>query len=385
MRLAYVAYIFFDKNLGVRKKLISQMKIFSKYFDSYLFTLEKNELIVYNGDWQVEKSILIPDVYLFSENDSFLVKVFKVLERTKWFFETVNRELKDFDITYIRAFLPVKEAMGLLKDLKKKNTKIIFEYPTYPFGHEFFKTYGPVFFLMYYPRYKRVNNLVDLIVTFGEKKGADSGKFITLSNGVDFSDIPLKKPAPDYDVLNLIGVARLRYWHGYDRVIKGLERYYRDNPEKKVYFHIVGDGPELPKLKRLTEELRMEEHVIFHGLKYGEELNRIFDIAHVAVASLGMHRSKLITGNTLKVREYCARGIPFIVGYRDVDFPEDFPFSLRVEPNDSPIDIQKVVSFYEKLKKNYPNHSLLMRKYAEEKLSWEAKMKPLIEKILNMR
>jgi hypothetical protein len=68
-----------------------------------------------------------------------------------------------------------------------------------------------------------------------------------------------------------------------------------------------------------------------------------------------------------------------------VDFPEDFPFSLRVEPNDSPIDIQKVVSFYEKLKKNYPNHSLLMRKYAEEKLSWEAKMKPLIEKILNMR
>jgi glycosyltransferase involved in cell wall biosynthesis len=128
---------------------------------------------------------------------------------------------------------------------------------------------------MYYPRYKRVNNLVDLIVTFGEKKGADSGKFITLSNGVDFSDIPLKKPAPDYDVLNLIGVARLRYWHGYDRVIKGLERYYRDNPEKKVYFHIVGDGPELPKLKRLTEELRMEEHVIFHGLKGTEQ-----DIRH---------------------------------------------------------------------------------------------------------
>ncbi|KAF2959893.1 glycosyltransferase [Thermotoga sp. 38H-to] len=383
MRLAYVAYIFFDKNLGVRKKLISQMKIFSKYFDSYLFTLEKNELIVYNGDWQVERRISIPEEYLFSENDSFLVKVFKVLERTKWFFETVNRELKDFDITYIRAFLPVKEAIGLLKDLKKKNTKIIFEYPTYPFGHEFFKTYGPVFFLMYYPRYKRVNNLVDLIVTFGEKKGADSGKFITLSNGVDFSDIPLKKPAPDDDVLNLIGVARLRYWHGYDRVIKGLERYYRDNPEKKVYFHIVGDGPELPKLKKLTEELRMEEHVIFHGLKYGEELNRIFDIAHVALGSLGNHRKRIFVESALKNREYCARGIPFVISSNDPDFPQSFKYVFRVPADESPVNIDAIVTFYENIKNE--NYSLKMRKYAEEKLSWEAKMKPLIEKILNMR
>lgn len=385
MKLVYVAYVFFDRNLGVRKKLIAQMKVFSRYFDSYLLTLEGNDVVLYNGkEWKVEKRIPLSEEFLFTDSDNFMVKAIRVLRRTKWFFKTAGEELKDFDVVYTRAFLPVKESIKFLEEIRRKNTKIILEYPTYPFRYEFFRTYGPLFFLVYYPRYRRINDLVDLVVVFGEKE-LSGRKLITISNGIDPSDVTLRKPVPDENVLNLIGVARLRYWHGYDRVVRGLWEYYRRTPERKVYFHIVGDGPELPRLKKLTKKLELEEYVVFHGPKHGGELDRLFDSSHVAVASLGMHRSNLKTGSTLKVREYCARGIPFVVGYKDVDFPEDFPFLLRIPSDESPVDIQKVISFYEELKKTHPDYPLLMRKYAEEHLSWEIKMKPLVERIMEMR
>ena len=39
------------------------------------------------------------------------------------------------------------------------------------------------------------------------------------------------------------------------------------------------------------------------------------------------------------------------------------------------------INWYEDLSKKHPDYSLEMRKYAEENLSWDAKMKPVIEKI----
>ena len=41
--------------------------------------------------------------------------------------------------------------------------------------------------------------------------------------------------------LHLIGVAEIHFWHGFDRLIKGLKEYYAHNPGYKVYFHIVGN------------------------------------------------------------------------------------------------------------------------------------------------
>ena len=47
------------------------------------------------------------------------------------------------------------------------------------------------------------------------------------------------------------------------------------------------------------------------------------------VGSLGLHRIGLTEASTLKVREYWARGIPFLLSYEDTDHletPEMSPF-----------------------------------------------------------
>jgi len=68
-------------------------------------------------------------------------------------------------------------------------------------------------------------------------------------------------------------------------------------------------------------------------------------------------------------------------GTRDWDFPETFPFAYRISKDNTPVDINQVIKWYESLIKEHPNYSMKMRKYAEQNLSWDAKMKPVIEKI----
>ena len=40
--------------------------------------------------------------------------------------------------------------------------------------------------------------------------------------------------------LNLIGVAEIHQWHGFDRIIKGLANYYSKRQDYIVKFHVVG-------------------------------------------------------------------------------------------------------------------------------------------------
>lgn len=293
-----------------------------------------------------------------------------------------NKE--DQKVLYIRFAYPDLWLLKTLQKAKSSNYFVILDIPTFPYRHEFSLSFKGIFFricdLIFV---KNARKYVDLIISPHNDSLVLGIKNVRYSNGVDISNIKVKSYVyGDNDVINIISVSSLQKWHGYDRVIKGLANYYKKNPEKKVYFHVVGDGPELPKLKRLTRKLNVEDFVVFHGVKTGKDLDELFDICHVAVGSLGMHRIKLIKGSVLKSREYCARGIPFIIGYEDPDFPQSFKYIFRVPADESPIDIDAIVTFYESIKNE--NYTLEMRKYAEEYLVWSVKLKPVIEAIKKM-
>ncbi len=70
-----------------------------------------------------------------------------------------------------------------------------------------------------------------------------------------------------------------------------------------------------------------------------------------------------------------------MIAYDDQDFPKSFPYVFKIPSDESSVDINKVVELYEKLIYSHPDYSIDMREYAEEHLSWDAKMKPVIEVI----
>jgi glycosyltransferase involved in cell wall biosynthesis len=255
------------------------------------------------------------------------------------------------------------------------------EIPSYPYDIEYNKVGISLkivkrieeFYRRYF--YKYVDRMVTFS-TFSKIFGVDT---IKINNGVNINSIPLKNNIKKDTNIHLIAVAVMNVWHGYDRLIEGLRLYYDNNPETKVYFHVVGDGEDNESMnyKSLVKKYRLNDYVLFYGFKTGEDLNKLFDYADFAVGSIGIHRIGLTHTNPIKFSEYTARGIPFL--YSGIyDIFENQPFIYKVTNDDSPVDIVQLLSFIQKIEFT-PGE---IRKFAERHLTWEIQMNKVIEEVL---
>ena len=143
-----------------------------------------------------------------------------------------------------------------------------------------------------------------------------------------------------------------------------------------MVFHIVGEGPEINQLKALTSSMGLSEKVRFHGFLTGEPLDALFDTCDIAVGTLALHRKGLSEACTLKAREYCARGIPFIDAGKDPDFPDDFEYIMRLPLDDSEVNIPSVLEFADRARGS-PSHPEAMTQYARKQLDWSTKEQEL--------
>lgn len=193
----------------------------------------------------------------------------------------------------------------------------------------------------------------------------------TIPNGFFVSAVPVRKlPSCTKGELHVLFVGNISRWHGLDRFIGGMAAYRGD---VGVNVHIVGDGDERESLEALAHTLGVTGSVHFHGFLSGADLDTVFDRCHIAIGSLGIHRNGMKEASALKVREYCARGIPFMISNNDPDFPATFPYCLSLPPNDAPISMDTVIGFYHRVFARQ-SHQAEMRAYAEDHLDWPVKM-----------
>jgi len=213
------------------------------------------------------------------------------------------------------------------------------------------------------------------ISAYHQARTKGSSKYLSLGNGINTTSLKIRHCPQLQNKLHILCVANLHYWHGVDRMIHGMKLY---EGTSELYLHIVGNGHELPNLKSLTKELHLEDHVIFHGFKSGTELDAMFDECHIALDALAGFRKNLNELSTLKAREYCARGIPFLMASKDADFPESWDYIQMVPATEDPIDMELVIAFADRVLADY-DHPQKMHEYAKDHLDWLAKMKVLKE------
>lgn len=381
-KLLYIAYIRENQHIGWAKKVENQCLSFEKSgFETYLYIcINQNRSCFYK--FSKNNKICLNE---FNINPHKKNKIMNKYFRFVNFIDEIEKIMSniDFDIIYIRRISPVTRNMiKFLKRQKKYNRIILWEYPTYPYLKENLKSKQYMGALFDSISDHTLKKYVDFYPAVLGEEIQLSNMFIPIFNGINIENIKIReKKIRGNRIINLIGIAHVEYWHGYDRVIEGLKNYYSNTPNLEVYFHIVGDGGALTSLKELVSKYNLQDKVIFHGIKTGKELDDLVNIADVGIGSLANHRKKLTRDSALKNREYCARGIPFIIASDDSAFKKDFKYILKVEPNETPIDIKKVIEFYNSVKdKDYTNE---MRKYAEKNLTWEAVMKPVIDAINN--
>ena len=194
---------------------------------------------------------------------------------------------------------------------------------------------------------------------------------VTIPNGFLVDSVRIRNlPAYTPEELHILFVGNVSRWHGLDRFIQGMAEY--PGPVR-VILHIVGEGDELANIKALAHSLNIAGTIHYHGFLTGSALDSVFDQYHIAIGSLGIHRNGMNQASALKVREYCSRGIPFMISNTDPDFPESFPYCLHLPPEETPIDLDTVLSFYDTMYSD-KDHREIMRKYAEENLDWSKKI-----------
>ncbi|MBQ0060380.1 MAG: glycosyltransferase family 1 protein [Bacteroidales bacterium] len=259
----------------------------------------------------------------------------------------------NISLVYVRSFHNANPfTIRLFKKLRKSGISSVMEIPTYPYDQEYIGANIRTKLGLFIDRIFRKKLAIQMkgIVTFSDAETIFGQRTIRISNGIDFNSIPLRKPIKhEENELHLLGVAEVHYWHGFDRVIKGLAKYYNPIQKIKVYFHIVG-GIESATLKEWNNyiyEHNIQKYVVFHGQEFGDKLTDSFNNADFGIGSLARHRSGIDKIKTLKNREYAARGIPFIYSETDDDF-ENMPYILKAPADESEIEIETIINFYSK-------------------------------------
>ena len=259
----------------------------------------------------------------------------------------------DFDFVYWRYNLNASFALNsCLSRINKSGAKIIMEIPTYPYDGEL--ALKPFYLrpLAWLERYYRNSfcKYVENIVTFSIDRTILNIPTIYLSNAVDPELIPLRDKLPVHDYVRMTGVANLNFWHGYDRILKGLSEYYKTTPSKEVFFDLVGGGPIAGELKSLAMTLGIEKYVTFHGLLHGEDLTKVLNETDLCIGSLARHRTNIVELKSLKNIEYATRGIPFVYSENNNDFDEQ-EYVIKVTPDDSPVDMSFLLNEFDRVEK----------------------------------
>jgi hypothetical protein len=267
----------------------------------------------------------------------------------------------------------------MVKRMKRYGSKVVMEIPTYPYDSEY-KAQGISNQIFQDKIFRnRLSKQLDAIVTFSDYEQIFGQRTIRISNGIDFDSVKMKTTINDTSKeLNLIGVAEIHEWHGFDRLIKGLANYYSKPQDYIVKFHVVGYFFSLGienEFKKIISDNHMEDFVILYGKKHGEELDRLFNKCDFGIGSLGRHRVGIDKIKTLKNREYAARGIPFIYSETDSDF-DTRPYVLKVPADESPVIIEDIIDFY---KRNSMSSKQIRDSIKE--LSWKHQMEHVIKEV----
>lgn len=349
---------------GVGKKIISHCEVFSALYET--------SLICYSGLFGFKHGKAGP-----SNKDRLTV-----CKSRFQLYRKIAKLVKGEWNIYIRYPYSEPLLLLLLIWLKINDCKIVIEIPTYPYN----KNHDGNFYSYFRLLIDKVCSVflrffVDRIVTYSADNIIFGIKTIKTINGVDFSKIsPVENVIKKKNEIHLISVAHLYSCHGYDRVIKGLSKYDNTLSEVKVFFDIVGDGQEYEPLKDLIKQCGVGDFVKMWGYQEGAPLDRLYNLSDIAVNSLAIHRIGLKTESTLKAKEYCAKGLPIISSYPidSLSQEDNAKYVLQVSLDDSPLDINEVVKFYDEFS-NMGNHSEEIRKKSKDICDMSVTLKPIID------
>lgn len=363
MKKGYYIHFQGRESIGVSKKIDMQLAEFKKHYD------------------MTELEIKTPKRNLFQR----IIGLFPTASIKRKYKEAFENIVEP-DFIYVRRTVADREYVSFWKNVKLKfpNCKIIIEIFTYPYDKDDFGKWNAWPFYIKEKVYRRyLKNYIDRFVTYTNDEMIFGVKTICTTNGIDYDAVKLIEGDYQNKHLNMLGVAYMQRQHGYERVIKGLAQYYQNKDrDYKVTLQLVGDGPEKKYYEELVDQYGLRDYVEFYKTTCGNELDSMYNEADIALAAFGMYKVKVFGAiGALKTRECLAKGMPLISGSPIDVLDQEFKYAKIFPNNNSIIDINAVVDFFEHIKDKRTKHEVAedIRNQAEKKISMQVVMKPIID------
>ncbi len=242
----------------------------------------------------------------------------RVMSYYSYVFSSVNyvRHMKDeFDVVFVNQLSPIMLAYAGAEYKKRFGKKILFySMDLWPMSLVVggIKENTPVF--KYFHRvseklYKSADVLLGTSRSFPayfEKEFGITGmKYLPQYAEALFSPEQCRKvPSETFD---LMFAGNIGNFQRVDTIIKAAA-LTKDN--KRIRWHLLGDGSELENLKKLAESLKTD-NVIFHGRKPLEEMPKYYSLADAMVVTM-MKNPVISLTLPGKVQSYMAAGKPIL-------------------------------------------------------------------------
>lgn len=344
---------------GVIKKIYAQKQVFEENgLDVFLSGFCEGKYII-KGCGVYEEINLIKPIWCM---EYFIYKfILKMIKKLK---------IKSVYIRRVRASM---FSLDFMRKMKLDKVKILMEIPTYPYDGEV-KTFKGKISLTIDRFYRnQFSKFLDKIVTFSNDEYIFGVKCINISNGIKATEIWKEYPKKNNSCYEFISVSSLAEWHGVDRFIKSM----KNSKENNIKLNIVGPENDYTLcLRELVKNYALENKVIFHGFLNKERVDEIYKEMHIAIGSLGRHRSGVVVLSSLKNREYLSKGLPMIYSEQDLDF-DGKEFVYKVLADESLFEIDLILDWYSRI--NIEESQML--KIAQE-FSWENQLLPVVKELI---
>lgn len=382
LKLLYISYVNKETRSGYFNKIINQAISFSHLGLETYMTARNNKSFWVSRvtDYNYET---IQDIRIATDGSGiwhYISYINSLIIFFRFCYDCV--ELIKPDIIYIRRINPITPMMlNFIKSVRKKGIVVLYEYPTYPWENELLLSKNYLSYIIDKIQYATLLDNISAMVCMGHCVHS-SYNVIETMNGINLHDNCLLDKVyrrnKNIDVINIIIVAHYSAVHGIEKVLKGLVRYYEEGGTEDIRLMVVGPSEGFEVLKKYVEELKINNHVFFHGYKTGKELDDLYEIADIGLDAIALEiRGEECICGSLKSREYISKGLPFICSdLLDIVYngKADNRFMYITSHNEKEIDMFAFVQWYKQLEIS----SVEIQKFGRDNFTWEQMMKPVV-------
>lgn len=127
-------------------------------------------------------------------------------------------------------------------------------------------------------------------------------KMVFIHQNVDFSRFTFYNSNKNYEVINICFIGSFLKWHHVDFLIKAVKHVVKHTTQIKVF--LIGEGQLLHECRKLVQELKLQDYVVFTGYLDGNELE-----SYKQIMNLGVMPGSNWYGAPNKIFEYGAAGM----------------------------------------------------------------------------